>query len=528
MSTVPMTHYTLVGEVLTPLHIGDGTTLTPLEYVVIGDQVIRLRPEILMWYLSENEAWQDYLKRTDIIAWRRWMEQQVAENCPPAAVVSQSKLTKNLQRLYRHLGLEIELQPLVSHPLDGQPYIPGSSLKGSLRTAVIDREANRKLRNYSFWNNFQEGFKNDRGSEFSRKALGCTFATDPFRAIRVSDATLLEKSTQYVGVTNLGLDKENKLHSGNQTSYLEVLLPGSVFVTTLTMATALQKMNENIKRREKILSLQLTVPTLIEACCHYYSAEVMQAEMARFFTQHLKAQEDYQALLETQNHLAFNQFLLRIGRYSHFEYKSAQGFRVLQDANHKTPTREGRSRSLVESQHPLGWVKMTLLKSGETVTINQRTYGRDPIPTTTDNLRVLRDHLKIFQEHQTAKWRAIMEQQAEAARLAAERTAQAQREQAERDWQLAMEAARRARLSPLEVSIEAVLTTHPVQADYITLLQALAKGHWETREEQQAVASFIQTLMQKAKVWKETTQAKNPDKDKSYQRTQEVLKYLKK
>jgi len=32
--------------------------------------------------------------------------------------------------------------------------------------------------------------------------------------------------------------------------------------------------------------------------------------------------------------------------------------------------------------------------------------------------------------------------------------------------------------------------------------------------------------MEQAKVWKETTSAKNPDKDKNYKRTQEVLKYL--
>lgn len=115
------------------------------------------------------------------------------------------------------------------------------------------------------------------------------------------------------------------------------------------------------------------------------------------------------------------------------------------------------------------------------------------------------------------------------AQLEAEKQAlQLQQAQEEAERQAQIEAQRKAEMTPLELSIEEILAaeTATEQADYITLLQALAQGKWEDEADQQAVAQAIQQQMEQAKVWKETTSAKNPDKDKNYKRTQEVLKYL--
>ena len=526
MPTVPMTHYPLIGEVLTPTHIGDGTTLTPLEYVVKDRHIIRLRLETLLHTLSEDEQEEieDYLD-SDITVFREWLQQQfderAEENFPPGVIISRSEMSKNFYRAYRELGPVFELQPLIYHPLEGMPYLPGSSLKGALRTAVIDQHANKKLRKYSFWHDSKTGFKHDRNFEFSQKALACQFfSTDPFRAIRINDALVWDNKTQYLSIYNLGLHREGHLNGHPHTLlHLETLQPGVQFSTVLSVTTALQKLNQTMKKKDRWLSLELSEQDLIQACQKYYSPQAIEAEMDRFFKFHPQGREHLQHVLDIAHHLAPNEFLLRIGRYSHFEYKSVHNFRVLQDINHAVPTHEGCSRSLGEFYYPLGWLKMTLLNPEEP----GETEGKSVF---FENLQLWKEQLYAFQIRQQTRRQLMIKHQESLIQQEAEQAAKLQREQEAIRQREIDEATRKAKMSPLEVSIEDIILAHPTQADYITLLQALSQGHWKERADQKAVALIIQHHMQTIKVWKETSQAKHPDKDKNYQRTQEVLKYI--
>jgi len=111
--------------------------------------------------------------------------------------------------------------------------------------------------------------------------------------------------------------------------------------------------------------------------------------------------------------------------------------------------------------------------------------------------------------------------------IAKEQAARLQREQAEMARQRFEEAQRKAQLSPLERKMQEIIEVSSSQVDYVSLLQAVKKGEWTTPEDKQVVLQTIQAKMQAAKVWKETTAAKRPEKDKDYQRTQEVLVLLK-
>jgi CRISPR-associated protein Csm5 len=58
------------------------------------------------------------------------------------------------------------------------PYIPGTSLKGALRTAYLSALAGmKKIENYP----------KDKAKELEIKLLGGSFDTDPFRMVKVSD-----------------------------------------------------------------------------------------------------------------------------------------------------------------------------------------------------------------------------------------------------------------------------------------------------------------------------------------------------
>lgn len=70
--------------------------------------------------------------------------------------------------------------------------------------------------------------------------------------------------------------------------------------------------------------------------------------------------------------------------------------------------------------------------------------------------------------------------------------------------------------------IERTITEFSSVADAIKVLES---GQWSGEEKAQA-AQFLKVRMQQEKIWKESTTAKNPDKDKDFKRTQTVIKFL--
>ena len=87
---------------------------------------------------------------------------------------------------------------------------------------------------------------------------------------------------------------------------------------------------------------------------------------------------------------------------------------------------------------------------------------------------------------------------------------------------------RRATLSPLEQAIEEVIDQRQDKnlEPYLALIQAVEQSRWEGEEKRQ-VAEKIRDLMQAAKgQWKEQSTKGKPEKDKEYQRTLKVKRWL--
>ena len=100
------------------------------------------------------------------------------------------------------------------------------------------------------------------------------------------------------------------------------------------------------------------------------------------------------------------------------------------------------------------------------------------------------------------------------ARLEAEKKAIA-----EKAVQALEQQARLASMSPLEQAIEQLGT------EVHAWIKALEDKHWEGDELKQA-AELIKQRMHATGIWTEQTKAKNPNKDKKYQQTLVVMKYL--
>jgi len=78
---------------------------------------------------------------------------------------------------------------------------------------------------------------------------------------------------------------------------------------------------------------------------------------------------------------------------------------------------------------------------------------------------------------------------------------------------------------PLERAIRQILNQATGKRRHLDLLKALQAGRWQG-DEAVTVAKRIRTVMQEAKTWKPEPTRKKPEKDKDYQDTLKVLKYL--
>ena len=84
----------------------------------------------------------------------------------------------------------------------------------------------------------------------------------------------------------------------------------------------------------------------------------------------------------------------------------------------------------------------------------------------------------------------------------------------------------RAKLSPIQRKIEEILEQNANITPELALLQKLEAGICQDSQEKREIAEHIQQLMQANKTWKEKSGKADPSKDKDYQRTLKVVKFL--
>ena len=178
------TQYHLTVEVLSPLHVGNGNELLhDYDYAVHNDRT---------WVIDQQKLLEATLDASGEFN-NEWLAY------PPAQFLRDEDYRAD-SPLFRYvLQGEPENRPLREHIKDvwGWPYLPGSTLKGMLRTLLL-------------WGLYEtdEGLtpdlnKLDRGRTWAgqpleRQMLGSTPNTDLLRALHVSDSTPVEPTAMRV------------------------------------------------------------------------------------------------------------------------------------------------------------------------------------------------------------------------------------------------------------------------------------------------------------------------------------------
>lgn len=174
---------------LSPIHIGCGEDYEPTSFVIQDGALYLFEPSEAELPKSIREA---LLKLVDaphisLASLRKFFMEHSqyflphARRIVPVTSAVEASYQKSFTDQQARNDAKLEIDRTFYNPFDGLPVIPGSSIKGAIRTAVLDT-----LNGYKGGN-----WKAKQHAEMQRELMGGSFNTDPLRLFKVSDANYL-------------------------------------------------------------------------------------------------------------------------------------------------------------------------------------------------------------------------------------------------------------------------------------------------------------------------------------------------
>ena len=192
-------HYTLRYTPLSPVHIGTDESYEPGNYVIDedGGALYSFDSQAALKGLGDKEKKElltivngrpDDLMLTKVQAFfHKHKESLIAyANSPvPTAHGVNDLYEKRIGKTAQHESHgkrvinKLEIERTFYNPVDGNPLLPGSSIKGAIRTALLDGINDGKRLND----------RNERNQALQQRLLDGKFHTDPFRLVSIGDAS---------------------------------------------------------------------------------------------------------------------------------------------------------------------------------------------------------------------------------------------------------------------------------------------------------------------------------------------------
>lgn len=149
MSGIPQVRQVLIST-LSPVHIGTGEDYTPTDYVIEGDALFEFGPEALarlpksardqLLQIVEQKASLEMLKRVQRFFYdrRELLIPQAIHVVKVASGVSELYQSRVGQEVQKGKINQLQIERAFYHPPTRRLLFPGSSLKGAIRTALLN------------------------------------------------------------------------------------------------------------------------------------------------------------------------------------------------------------------------------------------------------------------------------------------------------------------------------------------------------------------------------------------------------
>lgn len=356
--------YRVVLQPLSPIHIDSGVSLEPYQYDLreVG-KVTVLDVYNLDRLLSDlsSQARQEFyaqVDRLDFNALRTWIRTHYQPRHRLYSLVVAGTVMNALKAHLddpRRLG-EIHLMPRIGE--GAAAYMPGSSIKGAVRTALLDQAAKQLgPRTAQVLSTIQSDRGPNAGANFEAMVFGNlnergrpNLYRDPLRQLAFSDLGGHAESTYIDRIQIVKQSGDMASDPSGIIMYRELTrhaLFGEIHQYTGDLRLHRELTDTRLMQRDT-LTPKWDIPAICHACNAFYRPR-LENEIQRYFRQ-----QGWNArLIAPVNELGLNECLIRVGHHSHFECVTVgEPFR-------RPPQRGfGKSRSLAGGSVPLGWAKL--------------------------------------------------------------------------------------------------------------------------------------------------------------------------
>ena len=376
---------------LTGIHIGTGEESTPLDYKIassVGDvdfkkpMFFKFSSDRILQRLLDDEQAMTAFERASVNGNMKELQKFFQDNCVNIKDTDYPcEITKEFFKTYSenlnkdpHLNAAIVLQMYRTQGT-ARPVIPGSSLKGSIRTALLNGYL-KSVSGQGYYKSMQKRIEDDSKpgkyeNELQRQLLGYSDAkNDPLRAVSIPDCSFKAGGTQLVGGLKLvSFNKQTEsldpLETQIQAEVIKGELLGGSAVSELCISidAKLQKANFAKRREDKPEYIKtITFEDIHKSCNDFYMDEFKE-EYDKFYKNIYDGTEELIVKLKKrlEEAIAKGQFIIRVGRWSQVEFVTyKEGFRKPETKKDRfgKPLGYGGTRTLFDYDGkyvPMGW-----------------------------------------------------------------------------------------------------------------------------------------------------------------------------
>lgn len=365
---------------LTPIHIGTGDAMTPEEFYTEGSDMVRFHPGLVLQGMSDPER----RKYESLIDQGRigdaWQQLRAAARLNSRArlyrvamgATAKQEMEGILGQLERRTG---EVRPMPRHPHTGHVMIPGSAIKGAIRTAVLNgylsQDESVRARLYQGVRNATRSELKQLHARLESETLrgGGEIENDPFRLIHVGDASINPEQVRVDRATLVKPDGTHPQARGGKgpghKMYVERLVSRADGMKPKGFTVEIGIDNGKAAQCPKVRELVRRLPDwnfLVQSCDSFYRGRY-EAERDKFSNFHTHVKEQW--LQDVRN---LRGVLLRVGRYSHFESLSVDHLRRGDNPQTQSPIYGmGSTRTVCEiggtdDQVIFGWLALIPLR----------------------------------------------------------------------------------------------------------------------------------------------------------------------
>lgn len=279
-------NYELIISTLSPVHIGCGEDFEPTNYVIYSNKLHYFSESTLASVLSDADR-QRLLQLIDgknnpLADVQKFISDKASAiintGNTKQVLVSDSVASKYNNSVGRvvHQGNKainaLEIERTSYHPHSGLPFLAGSSIKGSIRTALLNMELQKR--------SDLHGLKQDakRVKDLEKDLLDGSFNTDPLRLVKVGDAAYQVKEGRAISQVRWQINKAKKRREDGKETQASIktmleCIPEQQ-EESFTAQLSIQAVGQHQKNQKPITPIvQYSKDTLVKACNDYYLKE---------------------------------------------------------------------------------------------------------------------------------------------------------------------------------------------------------------------------------------------------------------